>query len=347
MEGEIVRMLEIISFFLIFASAFIVTLITLPFFIHRMQLRKIVGKDINKMGKPEVAEMGGTMVLMGFVFSVMIALFIHSYIGFFRGLDLVTLLAATFTIVLVGLLGLIDDLIGWKKGIRQYQHALIPIFAALPLMVLPQTIGSTGVEAPFFGFINLGIFYSILLVPLAVTGASNAANMLAGLNGLEAGMGILSALAMMIVAIFQGEVEVIIIMLSLIGALLAFLFFNWNPAKVFPGDSLTLMIGAGIASASIIGNMEKIGLFLFSLYFVELFLKAKSKMQAESFGIIQEDGTLKSPEKVRSVTHLVMKMGKFTEKQVVIIILGIQVLVVLGTLLFFLINYMAGQAYGI
>jgi UDP-N-acetylglucosamine--dolichyl-phosphate N-acetylglucosaminephosphotransferase len=158
-------------------------------------------------------------------------------------------------------------------------------------------------------------------------------------------MGILSALAMMIVAVVLGEVEVIIIMLALLGALLAFLFYNWFPARVFPGDSLTLMIGAGIASASIIGNMEKVGLMLFTLYFIELILKARTKMQAESFGIVQTDETLKAPAKIGSLTHAVMKMGRFTEKQVVLIILGMQVLVVLATLGVFWTNFMAGQTY--
>lgn len=336
-------MLELLGFLLVILSAFLITVISMPFFIHRMHLRKIVGKDINKEGKPEVAEMGGTIVLLGFIFSVMIALFVHSYLDLFAGLDLIALLAAMLTILIVGILGIVDDLIGWKKGIRQYQHALVPIFAALPLMVLPQTIGNTGIDLPLLGFVNFGIFYSLLVVPLAVTGASNAANMLAGLNGLESGMGIMSATTMLIVAFLIGEYEVIVIMLALIGALLAFTVYNWFPARIFPGDSLTLMMGAGIASASIIGNMEKVGLMLFGLYFIELILKGRTKMQAESFGIIQKDGTLKAPEKIGSLTHIVMRMGRFNEKQVVLIILGLQLIVILATLGVFWSNYLIGQ----
>jgi UDP-N-acetylglucosamine--dolichyl-phosphate N-acetylglucosaminephosphotransferase len=328
-----------IGFFLIPAVAFIVTYFCMPFFIKRMHFRRIVGKDINKMGQPEVAEMGGTIVLFGFITAVMIALFLHSYVGFFPDLNLLALLAAVLTILLVGLLGIADDLIGWKKGIRQYQHALLPIFAALPLMVLPQTIGNTGIQVPLIGFMNFGILYSLALVPLAVTGASNATNMLAGLNGLEVGMGLLNATAMLLVALIVNQTGVAILMVALIGALLAFLLFNWTPAKIFPGDSLTLMVGAGIAAASIIGNMEKVGLTLFGLYFIELVLKGRTKMQAESFGKIQPDGTLQAPEKIGSLTHVVMRLGKFTEKQVVLIILGLQFLVVLYALFSFWYTY--------
>ena len=331
-------MIEYASFLLVFLASFLATRTALPFFIQRMHVRGMIGKDMNKPGKPEVAEMGGTMVLLGFVFAVMIGLHLNSYFGLFPGLDLLALLASLLTIVLVGILGIIDDVIGWKKGIRQYQHALFPIFAALPLMVLPQVIGNTGIQVPVFGFINFGIVYSLILVPIAVTGASNASNMLAGLNGLEGGMGLLNALAVLIVALVLGEVSVVILMMGIIGALVAFLFFNWTPAKIFPGDSLTLMMGASIAAACIIGNMEKVGLMLFGLYFVELILKARTKMQAECFGKIQPDGTLKAPETIGSLTHVVMRMGKFTEKQVVLIILGMQVVVVLFTLFVFWYN---------
>lgn len=338
MSGEI-------GYFLIGLSSFVVTLIILPFFIQRMHLRKIVGKDMNKINTPEVAEMGGTVVLLGFVFSVMLGLFMYSHLGVFKGLDLLAVLAAMLTIVLMGILGIVDDLIGWKKGIRQYQHALIPIFAALPIMVLPQTIGNTGVDVPFVGFTHFGFIYSLVLVPLAITGASNAANMLAGLNGLEAGLGLLNATALLIVGLVIGEMEVVFLMVGLIGAILAFMRFNWYPAKIFPGDSFTLMIGAGIAAASIIGNIEKVGLMLFALYFIELVLKGRTKMQAESFGKIQEDGTLRAPEKWGSLTHVVMSRGKFSEKQVVLIILGMQVVVVLITLSVFWINYSTSRTF--
>ncbi len=340
-------MIEYASFLLVFLASFLATRTALPFFIQRMHVRGMIGKDMNKPGKPEVAEMGGTMVLLGFVFAVMVALFVHSYANAFPGLDLLAVLAAMLTIVLVGILGIVDDLVGWKKGIRQYQHAIVPLFAALPLMVLPTTIGNTGVDVPFFGFVNFGIFYALILIPLAVTGASNATNMLAGLNGLEAGMGLLNAFALLLVGIILGEMEVVVIMLSMIGAILAFMKFNWFPAKIFPGDSFTLMTGAAIASASIIGNMEKIGLMLFALYFVELLLKARTKMQAESFGVLQEDGTLQSPARLGSLTHWVMRRGKFTEKQVVLILLTIQGVVVVVTLLFFWINYSLSQVVGL
>ncbi|QQR93177.1 MAG: hypothetical protein IPJ89_02800 [Candidatus Iainarchaeum archaeon] len=229
-----------------------------------------------------------------------------------------------------------------EKGIRQYQHALFPIFAALPIMVLPQTIGSVGFDLPFIGVVSFGIWYSLLVVPIAITGASNAANMLAGLNGLEVGLGLISTTTLLLIAFWQGEMEVVFLLLGIIGAFLAFLRFNWFPAQVFPGDALTLMMGATIAAASIIGNMEKIGLMLFALYFIELVLKARSKMQAQSFGIPQHDGGLKAPEKIGSLTHVVMRWGKgkWNEKQIVQVLLVLQLVVAFGVIAYYRLNAM-------
>lgn len=334
-------MIEWGGYALVGVSALLVALIGFPAFIQRMHLQKIVWGDFNKANKPPVAGMGGIIVLLSFIFAVMVALLLHSHLGWFTGLELLPLLAALLTIVLVGLIGIVDDVIGWTKGIRQYQHALFPIFAALPIMVLPETIGSTGMVLPLVGFVNFGFLYALVVVPIAITGASNATNMLAGLNGLEAGLALINAAALLIVGLITGQVVVAVLMLALMGATLGFLRYNWTPAKVFPGDSFTLMAGAAFAAVSIIGNIERVGLMLFGLYFVELVLKARTKMQAQSFGIIQPDGTLRAPEKVGSLTHVIMRWGKFTEKQVVLIILGMQLVVALIALLVFWANYSA------
>ncbi|MBI2530530.1 MAG: hypothetical protein HYW05_05315 [Candidatus Diapherotrites archaeon] len=313
-------------------AAFLITNAVSPFFIRRMHFRRIVGRDMNKLGNAKVAEMGGITVMLGFAFAIIVAIFSYTYLGLVE-LNLTAVLAAFSTVILIGLLGIIDDLIGWRHGIRQWQHALIPIFAALPLMAL--NIGTTEMRLPIIGVFSFGIFYSLVIVPIGITGASNAFNMLAGLNGLEAGMGAIISFTMLIIAMFYGSVESAIILAAMLGALLAFLRFNWYPARIFPGDSLTLMIGAGLASAVIIGNMEKLGMLIIVLYFAEFLFKAKHKFQSQSFGIPQKDGTLKADPRGGSLTQWVMRRGNFTEKQVVLIILGMQAVVSLFTFIVF------------
>ena len=314
----------LISLIGVFVFSFIITFLITPVLIRKMLGRGLIGKDLNKLKPVPVAELGGISIILGVSLGVIVAIFISTYLGLLQ-FDLTILLASFITIILVGFIGIIDDLIGWKKGIRQWQHALFPLFAALPLMAIQA--GTDSLVLPFVGVVSLGIFYSLILVPLGITGASNAFNMLAGFNGLEAGLGVIIISTLTLIAYMTGYTEAVIIGVAIVAALLAFLKYNWFPAKVFGGDSLTLMIGASIATLSIIGNMEKIGISLIGLYWVELVFKSKHKFQSENFGIPQKDGTLKPNPRGGSLTHFIMGLRPFTEKQLVITFLGLQLLI--------------------
>jgi UDP-N-acetylglucosamine--dolichyl-phosphate N-acetylglucosaminephosphotransferase len=324
-------------FAIVLAISLISTSLLISKFIPILKESGFIGKDMNKKKKPNVAELGGISIFIGFIFGAIIAIFFSTYLGF--ELNLLPFIAGILTIVLIGFIGTIDDIIGWKKGIRQWQHALFPIAAALPLMAVrvtnpPLTIPFFGVLPGEFvlpiGVISFGVIYSLILVPIGVTGASNATNMLAGLNGLEASLAALILGTLAIIAFFNGKIEALIIALAMIGALIAFLRFNWFPAKIFGGDGLTLMSGASIAVVSILGDMEKLGVVLLILFFVELFIKSRSRFQAESYGI-PKGKYLLSPKKKQSLTHYFM-FGKVTEKQVVLRILAVQFVICLFVL---------------
>lgn len=331
---------------LVFFSSFFFTFAALPLLITRLRKRGLLGIDMNKYSKPKVPELGGISLVLGFSFGTMLAIFLHTYLHLLN-LNLTVLLAAFSTIIIIAFIGLVDDLIGWKQGIKQWQHALLPLFAALPLMAvkidnpamhipllgaLPDTI-----FLPFIGGVSFGVIYSFILVPIGITGASNATNMLAGLNGLEAGLISLILATLAGASFVVNEIEAFIIALALLGAFIAFLRFNWHPARIFGGDTLTLMGGAGIASVVIVGDMEKLGVFLMVLYFIELVLKARTRFKAESFGIPQKNGILKPPKRIGSLTHIIMKAGRFTEKQVVSILLALQSLIcIIGFSIFLL-----------
>lgn len=120
---------------------------------------------------------------------------------------------------------------------------------------------------------------------------------------------------------------------SAVLGLLAFLIFNKYPSRVFPGNSLTYVVGALIAVVAILGNMEKIAVFLFIPYFIEFVIKAKNRFRTECFGIPQKDGTLKAPPTIGSITHILLKFAN-TEKKVIIIILTIEIFLVLVVLFF-------------
>ena len=334
--------LEGLAYFIVFLAGFLLVRRMAPSFISRMHERNFTGKDMNKYKRPDVAEFGGFLIFIGFVFSAVTAIFISTYLGIIK-VDLTLLVAGMSTIIVINFIGLIDDLIGWKKGIRQWQHALFPIFAALPLMAVKVNnpsmylpiIGYLPNEflLPLFGLVSFGTLYSLILVPIGITGASNATNMFAGLNGLEAGLGIIIFITLLPLALVNGRIEAAVICIAMLAALIGFIKFNWFPAKIFGGDGLTLTVGAGIAVVSILGDMEKIGILMMALFFVELALKARTRFQSESFGKPDKEGLLRRPyKKIYSLTHWAMNR-KRTEKQVVLRLLALQALVCIAVFL--------------
>jgi len=323
--------------FVTFCIAFLAVFFLAPPFIKRMHAQGLVGKDMNKFNKPAVAELGGVTVFLGFSAGLFCSIFVATYLNWID-IELNLVLAGFCTIAMICFIGVIDDIIGWKKGIRQWQHFIIPIIAAIPLVAVYA--GHTTMFIPFIGEINFLIFYPLIIIPLAVTGATNAFNMLAGFNGLEAGQGIILTATLMFIALLSGSPTAAIFGLAMVGALLAFIKFNWFPAQIFGGDSLTLMVGANLAIMSIIGNIEIYGFLLILLFFVEFAFKAKHRFKSECFGIPNEDGTLSANPKGGSLTQWIMKAGnnKLREEKVVTLILSIQIVICAVVFLFFLLK---------
>lgn len=325
-----------------FAAALFIT----PKFIRFLEAAGISGKDIQKKEKPTVAEMGGPAVLTGFLagifFFIWVKVFLYGEVQ-----NLVELFAGITTILIITIIGMFDDLSSLTRkgkaddfgnlkriGLKQWQKPLLTLPAAIPLMAIMA--GDSSITAPLLGQMNIGILYPLLIVPIAIIGASNATNMLAGLNGLESGLGFVLLSTLGAYAYLHGSIAAAMIAFTFAAALLAFLKFNWYPARIMPGDSVPYAIGAVAATVAIIGNMEKFALYVFALWFIEFALKARSKFKAESFGVLQQDGTLKAPyPKIYSLTHAIMKLRPLTEKQIVAILIGIQVAI--GVLIFLLI----------
>jgi UDP-N-acetylglucosamine--dolichyl-phosphate N-acetylglucosaminephosphotransferase len=318
-------------FILIVATSFFSTLFLTKVWIKVAKKFKLVGKDMNKYPKVEVPEGGGVAFILGTTFAVLVYVFIKTfYLG--STSNLVEILSITNVILLAGFLGFVDDILGWKAGLQQWQKPLLTIPIAIPLMVI--NAGSSSMFIPFIGNVNLGILYPLLIVPIGVVGAANGFNMLAGLNGLEASMGTIILSTLGLVAYSNGALWLATIAFSAVFSLLGFLIFNRYPAKVFPGNSLTYAVGALIACVAILGNMERIAVFLFAPYFIELVIKAKNKFRTECFGIPQKDSSLKPPKKVGSLTHILLKFAK-SEKGVVYSLLVIEILLAFLVLLWF------------
>ncbi len=273
-----------------FGASLLVTIVVVTLLIPRLHRARIVGKDMHKPGRPEVAEMGGLAIVAGTGVGISTALAMMSFFHVFQDASEVLLLAALATILLTALIGIVDDLLGMRQAVK----AFLPAVAALPLVALRA--GHTSLVIPFVGRIDFWIFYPLFLVPAGVMVAANAVNMLAGFNGMEAGMGLVAMGSLAVIAASIHATTALVILLAGAGALLGVLFFNWYPAKILVGDVGTLSTGALIATAVIVGNFETAGVIVIIPYAIDFLFKATHGFPTtEWWGILGEDGKLRCP----------------------------------------------------
>jgi len=307
----------------------------MPFWIRKAKEYGLEGIDKHKTDGKKIAESGGIMVLFGFVLGVLVYIGIKTFysgeIGIFENV-----FALLCVILLASLVGMIDDFFGWKKGLSRRSRIILVAFAAIPLMVI-----NAG-ESTMMG-IEFGILYPLFLIPIGILGATTTFNFLAGYNGLEAGQGIIILSALSIVTYLTGNSWLSIISACMVASLLAFYIFNKYPAKIFPGDVLTYSVGALIAGIAILGNVERIAIFFFIPYFMEVGLKIRGKLKKQSFAKVNGYGDLEiNPKEIYGLGHLAIYVlkkirpgKKVYEKEVVWLINGFQiVIVILGFLLF-------------
>ena len=324
-------MVDIAFLAAIAATAFCLTSFAMPAVIRKMKAAMIVGHDVNKPGRPEVAEMGGLGIVMGVVGALLLAMAMNTFFGY--SLNLNEIMAAMLTMVIIALIGIFDDLFDMRKDVK----TLLPMIASLPLVALAAA-GSTAVSLPFIGSLDFGIFYIIVLIPLGVTVAANLTNMLAGFNGMEAGMGSVIFACVALLAVANGSTEMGLISVAMLGALLAFLRFNWYPARVFIGDIGTLLIGGALAVAVIVGNLESAGAILVIPYLLDFVIKAKNRFPSTQWwGECGKDGKLRPlGGKVRGLCQLVMKMtGGITERKMVLLFIAAEGLFALLAILMY------------
>lgn len=304
-----------------------------------------LGRDMNKPGEHYAVESGGLWVVLSSVFGILCYITLDTYLDNER--ESISLLSIATTLLLASLLGHVDDQLGWKKGISPVKRVLFTLPISLPLVAVKA--GATVVELPVLGTLDLGLLYSLVVVPVGVVGASNAFNMVAGYNGLESLQGLVLLSMISLLAFIRGNYEVVYISLPVIASVIVFYaWYNKYPAKMFPGNSFTYGIGALYASLAIYWNMEKYAVLSFTLYFVELVLFLRGLYHGvykENFARVESNGTLLPPyNRSYSVTHLAIKAvraikGVCREVDVVAFITILQLVICVSSLLTVLLTY--------
>src|SRR3989344_4575580 len=152
-------------FVLLFFIVFLVSAIATFTWISRAKKAGLTGKDMHKVKDHPVAEMGGISVLLAFIVGVMIYIAIRIFV-FETSTSITPLLAILTATLIAGFIGMIDDILGWKIGLRQWQKPFLTLLAAIPIIVI--NLGQSTMILPFFGRIDIGLLYAFIFVPIGI-----------------------------------------------------------------------------------------------------------------------------------------------------------------------------------
>jgi len=300
--------------------AFVVTFLFTRPLIDKFRHVGIVSPDVHKPSKPSIPDMGGITIVIGFLIGLISVLMLSPHP------KITDILASIVTTFLMAFVGIVDDLTELTKNVKP----LLAAFAAAPLIII--RVGYSSITLPFVGMVDIGLFYWYLVIPVGLAAAANGFNSLAGFNGLEAGLGAIISFFLTFEALILGVGETALTVAALFGACVAFLYYNRYPAKIFPGDTGTLTIGAIIASACIIGRMEWIGVTAFIPHILNYGLILATSRRLTSSSEFQptqvsEDGTLmRSPSMRHRITlaDLILSLRKMREPDLVRLFLAIE-----------------------
>jgi len=325
-----------------FVLSFVTALILMPYWIKKAKQIGLIWEDMNKFKRPKnVAGSGGIIVLMAFVVGVLSYVAIKTFI-FRTEMQTLEIFVLLTTLIIAAMIGFVDDIFGWTRGgLSARIRIVLVLISSIPMIVI--NAGSSSIDFPFFGVVNLGLIYPLVMIPIGMIATTTTFNFLAGFNGLEAGQGIIVITTLSIVAYLTGSSWLTVIGFCMVAGLIVFYLFNCNPAKVFAGDVMTYSIGSLIGCMAILGNFEKIAIIIFIPYILEVILKLRGKLKKQSFGIPQKDGSLELPyDKIYGLEHLaiyvlkkVKPSKKVYENDVVWLINGFQLIIVCLTFFIF------------
>jgi UDP-N-acetylglucosamine--dolichyl-phosphate N-acetylglucosaminephosphotransferase len=304
----------------------------LPRIISRVKAAGLVGRDVNKPGRPEVPELGGIAAILSISLSLMVVSGGLLLFDIVEPMVIVPVYAAMSVMFITAFVGLIDDL----AILRTKAKVIFTLFAAMPLVVMRHvdaTILLPFIEDLLFETNYLTfLFFWIIITPIAITACANAFNMSAGYNGLESGQVLIVSLSLLIVSFIMGvNISTILIFSGLVGCNLVLYYYNRYPAKVFIGDVGTLSMGALVGVGVITGAIQLYGVICIIPMFYEAYatiyyrLKGVGRREKCHNPQILEDGRLKPPEGAEGYTLFYYLLSKkpMTEKHLVEKVLAI------------------------
>ena len=226
----------------------------------------------NKQGTPT---MGGIMFIIGSSVAAVICIaFLWLNGGAETQLMLVKVVAGALMAVGFGIVGFLDDYISIKKhrnlGLTEIQKLILQfIIVGAYLLSVALAGGTTETVIPFLGSVDLGFFYYILAA-VFIVGMVNAVNFTDGIDGLNTSVTLVVALVFSVIAMLLNRVGLSLYAAAIVGAMIGFLFWNVNPAKVFMGDTGSLFLGGAVCALAFGVDMPILLILIGIIYIVEI-----------------------------------------------------------------------------
>ena len=197
-----------------------------------------------------IPRLGGIAIFFGFFAPLAMLFFIQSSVAqVFRAQSeraIGLLVGGTALCVL----GIWDD----TRRVRALYKLYVQIGAAVVAIACGLKIEA--VALPIVGALSMGVF-SLPVTILWIVGIVNAINLIDGLDGLAGGVVFFAAFTGLVVALLSGNVMVALLMTAVLGSVIGFLFYNFNPARIFMGDSGSYFLGYLLATTSLLGSMQR------------------------------------------------------------------------------------------
>ncbi len=265
--------------------AFIISFAATPIvktFAQKVGAMDVPGEERRVHDHP-IPRMGGLAIFLGFLLSVLLFVEITPQLqGILLGC------------VIIVATGAIDDIISinaWVKLFMQILAAVVAVLHGVEINVLANPALWSSQEYLILGGL------SIPITILWIVGITNSVNLIDGLDGLAVGVSTISSLTMLVIALVVPDcsVEIAIVLAALVGACVGFMPYNLNPAKIFMGDTGSLLLGYVLATMSILGLFKfatvvsfavpllaiAVPLFDTVFAFCRRLLKGQSPMQAD------------------------------------------------------------------
>lgn len=319
------------NFFVILALgvAFLISFAATPMVIslaHKVNAID-VPKDARRVHKKPTPLIGGLAIFYGFIVSVLC----------FATLDRETM-GILIGCVIIVTVGVIDDITDMKAIIKllcQIIAAAVVVYSGVRIEHFANPL-SQWVGPPY---IVLNFWLSVAITIIWIVAVCNAVNLIDGLDGLAVGVSSIASLCMLALTIISNNLNVAIITAAVAGAGFGFLPYNFNPAKIFMGDTGALFLGFILACISVQGFLKLSAIITFAVPILVLGLPIFDM----TFAILRRVMTGRSPMSPDRghLHHRLLDMG-FSQKQAVAILYTLTMVLCLTAVVISLKGYLRG-----